>query len=174
MHPLEDTLVPQPSWQKTPTGSLKINCDAAVFWHNNCSSWASVVRDEAGLFVATKSFKSTGIMEPKLAESLAVKEALTWCHEQHIMNAIIETDAAVVVHGIHSAEPDFTTCGRIVDDCRGLLSLTMGFIVNHIRRSANLVAHTLARAIDSLSNVNSWGDQPPSFLVSVLLLDSLN
>lgn len=47
-------------------------------------------------------------------------------------------------------------------------------LVNFAYRSANNVAHVLAQAACSMSDVGEWYVTPPNFLLRVLELDSID
>ena len=57
-----------------------------------------------------------------------------------------------------------------MEDCRSLIKDLRSYSVYLIRRSANSVAHALAREAGSLSDHKEWCDLP-SFLFDVLMLD---
>lgn len=46
-------------------------------------------------------------------------------------------------------------------------------LVNFVHRSANGVAHALARAAHSMSGLQEWHDVAPEFISDVLLIDSI-
>ena len=43
---------------------------------------------------------------PTEAETLALREALSWLHHKHLANVLIETDAKLVFEAIHSKTVD--------------------------------------------------------------------
>lgn len=115
------------------------------------------------------------VLDPKIAEVLAIKEALTWCVKDSYTKVQVESDSEMVVKAIQSSEQDNSTFGQIIRDCQHILSLSNGLSIHHVRRSTNhvahQVAHVLARASDSMSDSNEWGTDPANFLISVLLCD---
>lgn len=64
---------------KPPASSFKVNCDATIYQDKSCSCWAFVVCDDGGSFVTARSFNSSTVLDLKLGEALAIKEALLWC-----------------------------------------------------------------------------------------------
>ncbi|XP_031111845.1 uncharacterized protein LOC116015819 [Ipomoea triloba] len=63
------------SWTPPPANKLKCNIDAAIF--DDGAGFGMVMRDLEGKFVAAYARIDCG-KDPLLAESMAVKEALTW------------------------------------------------------------------------------------------------
>lgn len=122
--------------------------------------------------MGAKSCRVAVLMEPKLAEAMAIKEALSWCITSSLGKVQIEIDTGTVVKAVHGTEQDLFIFGQIISDCQHLLSLSNELSIQYVRRSANQVAHALARASDSLSDSNVWGAEPPNFLISALLRDN--
>lgn len=58
-----------------------------------------------------------------------------------------------------------------MDDCKifseSIRNLTVGFV----KRSVNRVAHVLAKAVVSMSDIMSWGSALPSFFIAALVAD---
>lgn len=61
--------------------------------------------------------------------------------------------------------------GTIIMDCVQLVKHINPVPVNFAYRSANTVAHMLAQATCSMTDMGEWYATPPSFLVRVLELD---
>ena len=84
-------------------------------------------------------------MNPTLVEAMAVKEALSWVKEMEWQAVVIESDCLVVMQLIRSVYPMRARLGKIIEECRALVSefnnLSLYFI---IKRSANMSAHKLA------------------------------
>jgi len=59
-------------------------------------------------------------------------------------SVIFETDNKTLVNAINSTSAHNNEFGEIVAQCRVLLSNNLDYVVSHIRRQANRVAHTIA------------------------------
>ena len=112
-----------------------------------------------------------GPIEVVTAEALGCRIALTWIQQHSLVNVIVESDAEIVVSLIKSSTALNSSVGLILNDCRSLLGSLEGCSLIHIRRSANQVAHDLARSSVSGSDLGEWRESPPSFLADVLAND---
>lgn len=87
--------------------------------------------------------------------------------------AIVETDSLVAVQAIRSNSSLLSYFGRVIEDCKRLLEELKGWKVAlvFVKRSANSVAHYLARAGYSLAD-RTWrlSNAQPEF-IDVLMND---
>ncbi|XP_074346112.1 uncharacterized protein LOC141684874 [Apium graveolens] len=137
-------------WKKPEEGWIKVNVDAMIFQENGIGC-AAVIRDARGEFPASRCKKIAGVWRPKEAEAIAFKEALSWIIELQHKNCVFETDSRVLVQACNRA-PDNSYFGTIVGDCIQLLKHINPVLFQFAFRSANSVAHTLARATYSMSD----------------------
>lgn len=101
-------------------------------------------------------------MDVRLAEGMAIREALSWLKSSHQNNVIIESDAAIMVHAINKGEQFDSAFGLVISDCNFLLASLTNVKVCCIRRSANLSTDALARVAGSLHERRLWeGTLPP-------------
>lgn len=61
--------------------------------------------------------------------------------------------------------------GTIVGDCIQFLKHINPVLIKFVYRSANRVAHAMAKASYSMSDVEEWGAIPPEFIMHVLQED---
>lgn len=123
-----------------------------------------VARDHTGeLLVATASCKH-GQINPELAEAIGIKEALSWVKNKIEQPVTIETDCLTVVQAIRCSSVNLSYLGRIVDECKSLVNELKNrhVALNFVKRSANKVAHFLARHNSSIAD-RQWhgGDTYP-------------
>ncbi|XP_074356412.1 uncharacterized protein LOC141696125 [Apium graveolens] len=139
-------------WEHPQEGTVKINVDAVIFENSASYCVAMVARDHYGGLVAAKSSCRGGYMTPELAEAIGIKEALSWVKDTMEQPASIETDCLTIVQAIRCSSINFSYLGRVVDECKSLLSdlqnrhVTLKFL----KRSANKLAHFLARQNSSI------------------------
>ncbi|KAL8091728.1 hypothetical protein AgCh_034114 [Apium graveolens] len=154
-------------WKCPEIGRLKVNTDAAIFSDPNRYSYFLVVRDHEGALVEAKSSCKQGTIDPVLAEAMGVREALSWVKDKGWHGAEVEMDCLVVVPAIRCSSATLSYLGRILEECKMLLSqLKVTNIVLHfVKRSANQVAHYLARHSSSIADC-TWkkGEVHPEFL----------
>lgn len=163
-------------WTVPADNKIKVNCDAAIFEAQNCYSYAFAARDHRGEVVTARSKCSMGNIAPENAEAIGVREALSWIKEEQIRDVLVETDCLVVVQAIRSSGVPLSYFGRIVGECRTLLSELKGrnVMVRFVKRSANKVAHFLAKSTYSIAD-RIWRvcDNHPGF-IDVLMDDLIH
>ncbi|XP_019155740.1 PREDICTED: uncharacterized protein LOC109152494 [Ipomoea nil] len=139
-----------PEWISPPCYTVKCNVDAALSGEG--ASFGAVVRDHNGGFVAAKSGQMDGVVDPYMAEALGVKEALTWLKAQH------HKTYGVLVFPMSREQRTVW----LMSIARDIWSVS----VSHVKRTANCVAHGIARATGSLAASGVWFDIPPACIVN--------
>lgn len=142
---------------------LKCNLDAAVFEGEGSISCGMVVRDGEGRVVFARTFKIHGIQ--LLQWKLSFREALSWLHERRFSMVLFETDSQLlenVCNRVLKFLVQTSYLGLVVQDCKILLEACPLSSVRFMRRSANLVAHKLAR-VARCSLISESGPSTPSF-----------
>lgn len=129
-------------WVKPQESMIKVSVDASTFDEFIASGIGMVVRDATGSLVVGRTVSIDGLKAVKVIEAMAMKEA--WWY-----NVVIESDSLVVVQAIRSKVRMSSPFGAIIMECRSLLDDQNTTSVSFIRRSANMVAHELARAVYS-------------------------
>ncbi|KAL8527918.1 hypothetical protein ACS0TY_005652 [Phlomoides rotata] len=99
-------------------------------------------------------------------EALGFLEALLWVKSLGLDNGIIEGDAKVVVNGINSSKAYNSVFGDFVVACRELVNSFQQINITFLRRSANVVAHEIARASRLYENYFCWVD-PLDYVVGL-------
>ncbi|CAH9086857.1 unnamed protein product [Cuscuta epithymum] len=159
-------------WIRPDSGWIKFNTDAAVCNTNGQRGFGWIARNANGQFLACASYPWPGICSVKELEALAVREALIWLISQEWEKIVVETDALQVVSSL-AEEPGNSYFDLILDDIRVMIASNVNIKVSHVKRSANRVAHKLARVAVSLSDRRVWLDLPPSNIVSLMANDLL-
>ncbi|KAL8113302.1 hypothetical protein AgCh_020567 [Apium graveolens] len=159
-------------WRRPQHGWVKVNTDAALFLEWDSTGVGNVIRDEHGQFIRARNHKLQALYSPREAEALGLKEALSWVKELGYKRCVFETDAKELVEACRSAQGN-TYFHLIVLDCIDLLKHYDEVLVDYVPRSANVVAHELARATYSMSGVHEWVDTPPDCIRDVLIIDSI-
>ncbi|KAJ8756330.1 hypothetical protein K2173_025142 [Erythroxylum novogranatense] len=160
-------------WQKPSPGWVKINLDAATNVHSDSTGVAMIVRDDHGNFLAAKNMCLLGSFTPKVAEAMALKEALSWLQDKGWEQVVCESDCLEVIQAVINRDwQDLTSFGAIIDDIRRLQAQSRQQIhFNVVKRSGNCVAHSLDQATRLCSNVGEWFVNPPNYIRDVLLTD---
>jgi ribonuclease HI len=133
-------------WQKPSDGWLKCNVDAAFHSEQNRTSVGWCLRDHQGMFVRAGTSWVEGTCSVIEGEAMALLTALRELEEQGFSQVIIETDSqslVTVIPHIHVGNSEFSA---IVCQIKNTMLLNPNFKVRFVKRQANIVAHSLARA----------------------------
>jgi ribonuclease HI len=137
-------------WQKPPDGWLKCNTDAGIHKELNKTSGGWCLRDHNGMFVAAGTSWLEGSCSVIEGEAIALLDALQQMEQRGVNHVIVETDSKSLVEAIQHVRDGVSEFSRIVQNINNVLLANPNFLVKFVKRQANLVAHTLARA------ANSW------------------
>lgn len=159
-------------WHIPQHGWIKVNTDAAVFMEWNSTGVGSVIRDECGQFIRARNHKLQALYSPREVEALGLKEALSWVKDLGYKRCVFETDAKELVEACRGVQGN-TYFHLIVLDCIEHFKHYDEVLVDYVPRSANVVAHELARATYSMSGVHEWVDTPPDCICDALIIDSI-
>lgn len=100
-----------------------------------------------------------------------MKEALSWIDELKWTNVSVVSDCLVVIQSIRSKTPMRSHFGRVIEDCREYLRRLNKVYLYHVKRSANIVAHQLARKSYNYLGRTFDGDSIPISVKSCIELD---
>jgi ribonuclease HI len=148
------------SWVKPPMGRIKCNVDAALFSNNTMMGYGMCFRDFFGQLLYGKSgylLSSATVLE---AETIALLESINVAISNGWNNVLFETDCKTLVEALYSPIVPTNEFGDLVSCCRSLLASNSDFAVSFIRRQANKVAHTIARASLSHTSPHIFYDVP--------------
>lgn len=113
------------------------------------------IRDENGHFVLARTDCFSPMCDVHVGEALGLLSAMDWVHLLQLGTVDFEMDAKRVVDSINSSyTSDVTEYGNIISNCKALFSqFYENSCVEFVRRQANEVAHSLAKA--ALSTASS-------------------
>ncbi|KAL8149967.1 hypothetical protein AgCh_006834 [Apium graveolens] len=146
--------------EKPQQGTVRINVDVALFESSNSYCTSMIVRDHSGGLLLAIANCKMGQITPELAEAIGIKEALSWVKSQAVQPVIVETDCLSVVEAIRCSTVNLSYLGRVVEECKGQLVKELKnrlVVLNFVKRSANKVAHFLARQNSSIAD-RIWYD----------------
>jgi ribonuclease HI len=133
-------------WEKPQQGWFKCNIDAGFFRDSNSTTTGWCLRDHMGRFIMAGTTRLDGNYSVIEGEAKALLEAMKEMEQRHISNVIFETDAKSVVDAIqyfHGGNSEFSLLVAHIKYC---ICSSQNFVVKFIKRQANMVAHSLARA----------------------------
>lgn len=76
-----------------------------------------------------------------------------------------------MVQALNPSVEDVSHFGSLIFYCCSILTTLSNIRVVHVKRSANMVAYSLARAAYSMSELYMWGFTLPHFIVTSLAND---
>lgn len=80
-----------------------------------------IARDSEGLLIEAKTLVYPHLVTPILAETMAIKEALSWIDRDRWPQVVLESDCLVVVQAIRGSTPMRSLFGQLVEECRLLM-----------------------------------------------------
>jgi ribonuclease HI len=137
------------TWQKPPMNWYKCNIDAGVNNVLNRVTAGWCVRDHGGDFILAGTSWHEGKLTAIEGEAKALLEALKKMQQQGLSHVIFETDCKGVVDAIHNIRGGVSEFSSIICRIKNILLVNPNFVVKFIKRQANMVAHTLAKAASS-------------------------
>ena len=148
-------------WRKPRRGRFKCNVDASFSNTSNKVGFGMCVRDSDGNHVRSKMMWFTPVCSIDVGEALGLHHAIRWIRELQIMNVDFEVDWKRVADYFNKGRGDVTEFGSIMDSS---IQLCSTYLTNShaefIRRQANEVAHTLAKAATSSTSFHDFDDIP--------------
>ncbi|KAL5736435.1 hypothetical protein ACOSQ2_031223 [Xanthoceras sorbifolium] len=163
---------PVERWQAPSPGWIKINSDVAVDARGRRLGFGVVFRDSVGEVLVSYTSLLPGLFSSDIGEALAILLGLRLAGDMGFPSVCVESDAASVVKQLSSRAPSCSDIGLILDD---ILSLVGGFAdisFSSVRRSANKVAHGLAKFALSHQPVGVRIRGVPSSVAFLVLDDS--
>ncbi|KAL8125864.1 hypothetical protein AgCh_013243 [Apium graveolens] len=159
-------------WKKTQLERTRSTSavNSTIFGDNGTIVMGGVIRDETGRLLRTMCKQRQGSWSPREAEALSLKEVFSWTKRHGFTRCVFETDCKSLADACNGGS------GRsyfhsIVSDCVELFNHFDDVIVQFVHRSANAVAHLLARVSRSMSDLREWEDVVPNFLSDVISYD---
>ena len=156
------------SWVKPHFGTIKCNTNAAMFDNNSTMGYGMCFRNHLRQLLLGKSgylHLSASFLE---AETIALLKAIKMAISNGFHFVWFETDCKLLADDLSSSTVPNTEFGDLVSQCRILLSTNSDFTVLFVKRQANKVAHSIARA--SLSHPNPYiFNEVPSTMYSLFM-----
>jgi ribonuclease HI len=127
----------------------KCNVDAGFHKEINKVTAGWCVRNHVGNFIIAGTLWQEGRYSVIEGEAFAQLEALKAMQQQGLSQVIFETDSISVVNAIHNIHGGAFEFSSIIYSINRILLANPNFVVKFIKRQANMVVHTLAKATSS-------------------------
>jgi ribonuclease HI len=155
-------------WLKPLPATMKCNVDCALFNNNTITGYGLCFRDSTGQLVLGMSNYDFFSSSPTEAEALGLLEAIKLAAARGYHSVTFESDCRFVVDAVNTTQVPQNEVGDIISSCQELLSFHSHFYVKYVRRQANEVAHSIARA--SLSHPRPYiFNDVPSYLFPLIM-----
>ena len=161
------------AWQPPPCLQYKLNFDGAVFEGGDGSGYGAVIRNDKGQVMVAISAKGGAVSDSEEVEALACRKALEVAVDTGFTDLIIEGDNAAVMKTIAQVQQEtYSRLGLIYEYIWCLLAGLNSVMVSCVRRSANNVAHILAKHARLVANELVWMEEDPPPAAEALYPDS--
>ncbi|XP_042939486.1 uncharacterized protein LOC122274515 [Carya illinoinensis] len=161
-------------WQVPPHGFYKLNVDAALFFDLKKAGVGGVLRDERGEMVLAMSKAEHELHDPESVELVAILRGLQFILQLGIRKIVLESDSLLMVEALKANQDSLSLQGNMLKEVKNMMNCFEEKKVQHVCRSGNQVAHTLAKHAWSIPDVELWMGLVPAFLSQVYWLDSQN
>uniref|UniRef100_A0A803QB69 RNase H type-1 domain-containing protein n=1 Tax=Cannabis sativa TaxID=3483 RepID=A0A803QB69_CANSA len=158
-------------WTRPIDPYIKVNVDGAIFSNEECFGFGMVARTASGSVIEAVQIRKIGNWSPLLVEAMGLKEALSWIKQKDWHSVIVESDCLTLINDVKSTKTLVSPYGFVLQDCRGLLTSLVDVDCKFVKRSANSLAHALARASLFEADRILSGDSLPTCYASIVLGD---
>lgn len=165
---------PSQKWQPPLGLTYKMNYDAAVFNGLPATGVGVVIQNGDGQVMAALASRGPAVMDSEEAEVLACRRALEFAIDAGFADLVVEGDNSNMLRSVVSSQPDWSRLGNIYDDVRYLAARLRFVEFKCIRRSANGVAHSLARYARQINDDCIWLEETPVPAQRALYEDSVS
>lgn len=154
-------------WQPPQADISKVNVDAALTHFHDHFGIGMVCRNLKGQIVFAEGRSLVGILEPHLAEIIAIKEGVLLASKSNWSSWVVAISAVQAI----SLKNQFSNDALLSEEIRPFCALAKDASIVHCSRKANSIAHFLAtNSLDSNLNV-SFHESIPMFLKNLVLGD---
>jgi ribonuclease HI len=137
-------------WQPPLPGYLKCNVDASFYNTARGTGGGWCLRDHRGRFILAGTYFINERLNTMEGEAIALKEAICEVRQRGFSHIIFESDSKIVVDAITTTHVGTSEFSAVISHIKSLLLLCPNFEVKFVKRQANMVAHSLARAAYSM------------------------
>ena len=164
--------VPVQTWKPPSGAQYKINFDAAVFADIKVSGVGVVIRNDKGEVMAALSARGPPVTDSEEAKVLAGRKALEFALDLGFSEVVLEGDNIGVMRSIQSKGANNSSLGHIYGDIHCLAAGFRVWSVSYVKRTANSVAHSLAKYVRQVVDEQVWLEESPPPAQDELYFDS--
>ena len=153
---------------------FKLNFDAAIFKEEDASGFGAIIRNERGEVMVALSGKGPLAACSEEAEVLACRRAVEFALECGFRELVVEGDNHSVMAALERKSCLLSRVGHILQDILCMVNDFSWSQFQFAKRSANTVAHLLARHAKNVTHDVIWLEDSPPPVVQALYLDSIS
>ncbi|XP_061998936.1 uncharacterized protein LOC133716234 [Rosa rugosa] len=150
---------------------IKLNVDAAFCNVGGSVGVGGVFRDFAGSCLGGFRHTFPAVSSARHAELVALLVGVQLAITHQFFPLIVETDCQDLVQAMTHDSLDHSELGYLLSDLREALQLASFAQVHHVRRAANIVAHTLAQEAKNGQFFMQFFTVPPPNVVELISID---
>ncbi|XP_026458437.1 uncharacterized protein LOC113358942 [Papaver somniferum] len=151
------------TWVPPRDNCLKLNINASFDYNTKEIGVGLILRGSAGSAKGIRGRYFNGGMNVEQAECMAMKEAILWAHHLNLNNVTLESDCRNLVNAISSVSSTVQWLNKsYVEEIRHLLCSVLSFGVVYVNRSANNVAHVIAKEARGKKTSFDFGETIPT------------
>ncbi|XP_071674252.1 uncharacterized protein [Lolium perenne] len=158
-------------WFPPETRWIKVNTDGAWNKASEKGGGGVVVRDHDGRFLAGACHFVPSLPDPEAAEIQSCKRAMELVKLLKLKEVVLELDCVNVVRKLNEPGMDRSVQSFVIEELKQELKALDGHVVKWVRRSANSVAHILAKKSCDLELCKTWFLFSPDCIVDELAQD---
>ncbi|XP_073061928.1 uncharacterized protein [Primulina eburnea] len=143
-------------WVAPPKDKLRLDVDTAYNEESNCYAIGGVVRNHEGQPVLAFGKKINKPQSIAYAELLVIENGLKISQMSNLLLHQVTSDSLLAVQAVTRLEENLSYIWSIATDIRILLDSLSNTSLSHIRRSTNIVAHSIASFAISSSSHFVW------------------
>ena len=130
-----------------------------------------VARNHEGVIVATVCRSPSHISDLSTTEGMAARIDVELSNSLGLRDIILEGDALEVVQALNQSDMCCRSYGQIINDSKFLMSCGSSWIVKHIWRTANGVAHQIAKLGLEQNEEQIWRMTFPGSVTDIAVAD---
>ena len=148
-----------------------MNVDASFHQATGAAGLGGIFRDSSGIFLGDFTAYISSVSSASHGELLALLLGVREAHSHHFVPLVVETDCLVLVQALYSGSLESSELSFLLTDLRHALTAASAATLHHVKRSANKVAHLLAREAYVLGRDFEFFNVTPPMLEGALLSD---
>ena len=162
------TLLPLSNEKKPEAGRVKVNTDAAFAYGDSTGHWGAIIRNHTGDIITSAWSPTDRCQSAEEAEAIAALEGIRLSINLNLP-VILECNCQSVVTALNSNSSGRSQASLVHAEAAQVIKNLIRFKVQHVPRSANCSAHTLAAySSNSLCNGVLHFDAPACVLKQVM------